>query len=182
MLRSSATQNCVLCGRIHHIRFPVLRRWISALLVEWLRQQTKNTAFGGGANPQVESRETPLHPEKLTVWCTFYGLRITLVAYFFKNDEGHNAKQSRRLYRAMINNSFFDFEFEQITMSRSCGEQKRRNMSHSSCQQLIWMKDCRLVTAYLRLDPGIGLHIFRDFNTARVYFCGPCKAFIILCG
>ncbi|GFX94026.1 uncharacterized protein TNCV_3413881 [Trichonephila clavipes] len=38
------------------------------------------------ANPQVYV-ETPLHPEKLTVWCTLWAGGI-IGPYFFKNDEG----------------------------------------------------------------------------------------------
>ncbi|GFV66093.1 transposable element Tc3 transposase [Trichonephila clavipes] len=45
--------------------------------------------------------ETPLHPEKLTVWC-FYGL----VESFFENDEGHNVTVNGDRYRAMITNFF----------------------------------------------------------------------------
>ncbi|GFV34372.1 uncharacterized protein TNCV_4023871 [Trichonephila clavipes] len=33
--------------------------------------------------------ETPLHPEKLTVWCALWAGGI-IGPYFFKNDEGHN--------------------------------------------------------------------------------------------
>ncbi|GFW97418.1 uncharacterized protein TNCV_4990951 [Trichonephila clavipes] len=40
------------------------------------------------ANPQVYG-ETPLHPEKLTVWCALWAGGI-IGPYFFKNDEGHN--------------------------------------------------------------------------------------------
>ncbi|GFU59496.1 acetoacetyl-CoA synthetase [Trichonephila clavipes] len=39
-------------------------------------------------NPQVYV-ETPLHPEKLTVWCVLWADGIN-GPYFFKNDEGHN--------------------------------------------------------------------------------------------
>ncbi|GFT86302.1 transposable element Tc3 transposase [Trichonephila clavipes] len=60
---------------------------ISALLVEWLRQQTKLPHLSE-ANPQVYV-ETPLHPEKLTVWCALWAGGI-IGPYFFKNDEGHN--------------------------------------------------------------------------------------------
>ncbi|GFV45691.1 uncharacterized protein TNCV_1969921 [Trichonephila clavipes] len=44
----------------------------------------QNCRIWSEVNPQVYV-ETPLHPEKLTVWCA-YGL----VESFFKNDEGHN--------------------------------------------------------------------------------------------
>ncbi|GFV01559.1 DUF4817 domain-containing protein [Trichonephila clavipes] len=44
----------------------------------------QNCRIWSEANPQVYV-ETPLHPEKLTVWCA-----LGLVESFFKNDEGHN--------------------------------------------------------------------------------------------
>ncbi|GFW15270.1 transposable element Tc1 transposase [Trichonephila clavipes] len=47
-----------------------------ALLVEWLRQQTKRP-HSSEANPQVYV-ETQLHPEKLTVWCALWAGRILL--------------------------------------------------------------------------------------------------------
>ncbi|GFV50897.1 uncharacterized protein TNCV_3921901 [Trichonephila clavipes] len=40
------------------------------------------------ANPQVYV-ETPLHPEKVTVWCTLWAGGM-IGPYFFKNDEGHS--------------------------------------------------------------------------------------------
>ncbi|GFU33842.1 hypothetical protein TNCV_1644681 [Trichonephila clavipes] len=46
------------------------------LLVEWLRQQTKLPHLEE-ANPQVYV-ETPLHPEKLTVWCALWAGGILL--------------------------------------------------------------------------------------------------------
>ncbi|GFX86802.1 hypothetical protein TNCV_3750751 [Trichonephila clavipes] len=49
---------------------------------------TNKTAAFGEANPQVYV-ETPLHPEKLTVWCALWAGGI-IGPYFFKNDEGHN--------------------------------------------------------------------------------------------
>ncbi|GFX74524.1 uncharacterized protein TNCV_3214111 [Trichonephila clavipes] len=56
------------------------------------------------ANPQVYV-ETPLHPEKLTVWCALWAGGIN-VPYFFKNDEGHNVTVNGDRYRAMITNFF----------------------------------------------------------------------------
>ncbi|GFU28504.1 uncharacterized protein TNCV_1410411 [Trichonephila clavipes] len=47
-----------------------------SLLVEWLRQQTKLLHLSE-ANPQVYV-ETPLHPEKLTVWCALWAGGILL--------------------------------------------------------------------------------------------------------
>ncbi|GFX09597.1 transposable element Tc3 transposase [Trichonephila clavipes] len=56
------------------------------------------------ANPQVYV-ETPLHPEKLTVWCALWAGGI-IGPYFFKNDEGHNVTVNGDRYRAMITNFF----------------------------------------------------------------------------
>ncbi|GFW64033.1 uncharacterized protein TNCV_707381 [Trichonephila clavipes] len=73
-----------------------------ALLVEWLRPQ--NCRIWSEANPQVYV-ETPLHPEKLTVWCALWAGGI-IGPYFFKNDEGHNVTVNGDRYRAMITNFF----------------------------------------------------------------------------
>ncbi|GFX66670.1 putative DD41D transposase [Trichonephila clavipes] len=75
----------------------------NALLVEWLRQQTKLPHLSE-ANPQVYV-ETPLHPEKLTVWCALWAGGI-IGPYFFKNDEDHNVTVNGDRYRAMITNFF----------------------------------------------------------------------------
>ncbi|GFX17824.1 uncharacterized protein TNCV_2292731 [Trichonephila clavipes] len=56
------------------------------------------------ANPQVYV-ETPLHPEKLTVWCVLWAGGI-IGPYFFKNDDGHNVTVNGDRYRAMITNFF----------------------------------------------------------------------------
>ncbi|GFW50374.1 uncharacterized protein TNCV_2886801 [Trichonephila clavipes] len=56
------------------------------------------------ANPQVYV-ETPLHPEKPTVWCALWAGGI-IGPYFFKNDEGHNVTVNGDRYRAMITNFF----------------------------------------------------------------------------
>ncbi|GFV37018.1 putative transposable element [Trichonephila clavipes] len=56
------------------------------------------------ANPQVYV-ETPLHPEKLTVWCALSAGGI-IGPYFFKNDEGHNVTVNGDRYRTMITNFF----------------------------------------------------------------------------
>ncbi|GFU98937.1 DUF4817 domain-containing protein [Trichonephila clavipes] len=48
----------------------------------------QNCHIWSEANPQVYV-ETPLHPEKLTVWCSLWAGGI-IGPYFFKNDEGHN--------------------------------------------------------------------------------------------
>ncbi|GFX60525.1 hypothetical protein TNCV_1182441 [Trichonephila clavipes] len=56
------------------------------------------------ANPQVYV-ETPLHPEKLTVWCALWAGGI-IGPYFFKNDEAHKVTVNGDRYRAMITNFF----------------------------------------------------------------------------
>ncbi|GFS89875.1 hypothetical protein TNCV_4839641 [Trichonephila clavipes] len=74
-----------------------------ALLVEWLVNK-QNCHIWSEANPQVYV-ETPLHPEKLTVWCALWAGGI-IGPYFFKNDEGHNVTVNGDRYRAMITNFF----------------------------------------------------------------------------
>ncbi|GFV47548.1 uncharacterized protein TNCV_2731471 [Trichonephila clavipes] len=57
----------------------------------------QNCRIRSEANPQVYV-ETPLHPEKLTVWCALWAGGILLQ----KNDEGHNVTVNGDRYRAMI--------------------------------------------------------------------------------
>ncbi|GFV92774.1 uncharacterized protein TNCV_1376241 [Trichonephila clavipes] len=64
----------------------------------------QNCRIWSEANPQVYV-ETPLHPEKLTVWCALWAGRI-IGPYFFKNDVGHNVTVNGDRYRAMITNFF----------------------------------------------------------------------------
>ncbi|GFV59491.1 DUF4817 domain-containing protein [Trichonephila clavipes] len=64
----------------------------------------QNCHIWSEANPQVYV-ETPLYPEKLTVWCVLWPGGIT-GPYFFKNDEGHNVTVNGDRYRAMISNFF----------------------------------------------------------------------------
>ncbi|GFW89659.1 uncharacterized protein TNCV_1025431 [Trichonephila clavipes] len=64
----------------------------------------ENCRIWSEANPQVYV-ETPLHPEKLTVWCALWAGEI-IGPYFFKNDEGHNVTVNGGRYRAMITNFF----------------------------------------------------------------------------
>ncbi|GFY17606.1 hypothetical protein TNCV_3519611 [Trichonephila clavipes] len=65
----------------------------------------QNGRIWSEANPQVYV-ETPLHPEKLTVWCALWAGGI-IGPYFFKNDEGHNVTVNGDRYRAMITNFSF---------------------------------------------------------------------------
>ncbi|GFX17194.1 histone-lysine N-methyltransferase SETMAR [Trichonephila clavipes] len=64
----------------------------------------QNCRIWSEANPQVYV-ETPLHPEKLTVWCALWAGGI-IGPYFFKNDEGHNVTVNGDRYRAMITHFF----------------------------------------------------------------------------
>ncbi|GFV69241.1 DUF4817 domain-containing protein [Trichonephila clavipes] len=63
-----------------------------------------NCRIWSETNPQVYV-ETPLHPEKLTVWCAPWAGGI-IGPYFFKNDEGYNVTVNGDRYRAMITNFF----------------------------------------------------------------------------
>ncbi|GFX20089.1 histone-lysine N-methyltransferase SETMAR [Trichonephila clavipes] len=64
----------------------------------------QNCRIWSEANPQVYV-ETPLHPEKLTVWCALWAGGI-IGPYFFKNNEGHNVTVNGDRHRAMITNFF----------------------------------------------------------------------------
>ncbi|GFT35831.1 transposase [Trichonephila clavipes] len=64
----------------------------------------QNCRIWSEVNPQVYV-ETPLHPEKLTVWCALWAGGI-IGPYFYKNDEGHNVTVNGDRYRAMITNFF----------------------------------------------------------------------------
>ncbi|GFS97115.1 hypothetical protein TNCV_184631 [Trichonephila clavipes] len=64
----------------------------------------QNCRIWSEANPQVYV-ETPLHPEKLTVWCALWAGGI-IGPYFIKNGEGHNVTVNGDWYRAMITNFF----------------------------------------------------------------------------
>ncbi|GFT88718.1 putative transposable element [Trichonephila clavipes] len=64
----------------------------------------QNCRIWSEANPQVYV-ETPLHQEKLTVWCALWAGGI-IGPYFYKNDEVHNVTVNGDRYRAMITNFF----------------------------------------------------------------------------
>lgn len=64
----------------------------------------QNCRIWSEGNPQVYV-ETPLHPEKLTVWCALWAGGI-IGPYFFKNDGGQNVTVNGDRYRAMITNFF----------------------------------------------------------------------------
>ncbi|GFW18700.1 DUF4817 domain-containing protein [Trichonephila clavipes] len=60
----------------------------------------QNCRIWSEANPQVYV-ETPLHPEKLTVWCALWAGGILL-----QKRQGHNVTVNGDRYRAMITNLF----------------------------------------------------------------------------
>ncbi|GFU79087.1 putative transposable element [Trichonephila clavipes] len=64
----------------------------------------QNCCIWSESNPQVYVK-TPVHPEKLTVWCALWAGGI-IGLYFFKNDEGHNVTVNGDRYRTMITNFF----------------------------------------------------------------------------
>ncbi|GFT67764.1 hypothetical protein TNCV_271571 [Trichonephila clavipes] len=70
----------------------------------WLNDYVnkQNCRIWSEANPQVYV-ETPLHPEKLTVWCALWAGGIIGL---LQNDEGHNVTVDGDRYRAMITNFF----------------------------------------------------------------------------
>ncbi|GFV79492.1 transposable element Tc3 transposase [Trichonephila clavipes] len=77
---------------------------LSRLSFDLLPVNKQNCRIWSEADPQVYV-ETPLHPEKLTVWCALWAGGI-IGPYFFKNDEGHNVTVNGDRYRAMITNFF----------------------------------------------------------------------------
>ncbi|GFU42480.1 uncharacterized protein TNCV_4556071 [Trichonephila clavipes] len=86
----------VLCGiRIaHYVHFrDEAHFWLFAYV------NKQNCHIWSETNPQVYV-ETPLHPEKLTVWCALWAGGI-IGQYFFKNYEGHNVTVNGDRYRAM---------------------------------------------------------------------------------
>ncbi|GFT96229.1 hypothetical protein TNCV_3906701 [Trichonephila clavipes] len=99
-------------------RDETLSHWCGVVLNGYVNKQ--NCRIWSEANPQVYV-ETPLHPEKLTVWSALWAGGI-IGPYFFKNDEGHNVTVNGDRYRAMIT-SFFIPELK-IMRSRSCGSNK----------------------------------------------------------
>lgn len=67
----------------------------------------KQNSIWSDDDPQVYV-ETPLHPEKRTVWCALWAGGI-IGPHFFKNDAGQNATVNSDCYRAM-NTDFFVYQ------------------------------------------------------------------------
>ncbi|GFW51290.1 protein FAM200A [Trichonephila clavipes] len=116
------------CNSLNSRLFSILCNEMSSTFVEWAQNEIavvpdfhkrilfsdeahfwlngyvnkQNCRIWSEVNPQVYV-ETPLHPEKLTVWCALWAGGI-IGPYFFKNDEGHNVTVNGDRYRAMITN------------------------------------------------------------------------------
>ncbi|GFW42734.1 putative DD41D transposase [Trichonephila clavipes] len=88
----------------------------------WLNSYVnkQNGRIWSEANPQVYV-ETPLHSEKLTVWCDLWAGGI-IGPYFFKNDEGRNFTVNGDRYRALITN-FFIPELNNHDVQELCFQQ-----------------------------------------------------------
>ncbi|GFX20795.1 uncharacterized protein TNCV_78521 [Trichonephila clavipes] len=99
MIIYSSTKRTRYKQAVQRAKNGCLEQFHNALLVEW-----QNCRIWSEANPQVYV-ETPLHPEKLIVWCALWAGGI-IGPYFFKNDEGHNVTVNGDRYRAMITNFF----------------------------------------------------------------------------
>ncbi|GFU41638.1 uncharacterized protein TNCV_2793211 [Trichonephila clavipes] len=97
----------------------------------------QNCRIWSEANPQVYV-ETPLHSEKLTVWCTLWAGGI-IGPYFFKNDEGHNITVNGDRYRAIITN-FFIPELNNHHVQELWFQQDGATC-HSACDTIHLLKD-----------------------------------------
>ncbi|GFT04120.1 uncharacterized protein TNCV_3346601 [Trichonephila clavipes] len=77
------------CSQEHSVNIPALPQSFELNEAHfWLNGYVnkQNCRIWSEANPQVYV-ETPLHPEKPTVWCALWSDGI-IGPYFFKNDEG----------------------------------------------------------------------------------------------
>jgi len=66
----------------------------------------QNCRIWSETNPQ-QTLQTPLHPEKCTVWCGFHVGGI-IGPYFFKNEAGARVTVNGDRYRTMINDFLFE--------------------------------------------------------------------------
>ncbi|GFW06577.1 uncharacterized protein TNCV_2189101 [Trichonephila clavipes] len=109
----------------------------------------QNCRIWSEANPQVYV-ETPLHPEKLTVWCALWAGGI-IGPYFFKNDEGHNVTVNGDRYRAMITN-FFIPELKNHDVQELWFQQDGATC-HTACATIDLLKDTFGERLILRFGP-----------------------------
>ncbi|GFV76837.1 transposable element Tc3 transposase [Trichonephila clavipes] len=97
----------------------------------------QNCRIWSEANPQVYV-ETPLHPEKLTVWCALWAGGI-IGPYFFKNHEGHNVTVNGDRYRAMTT-KFFIPELNNHDVQELWFQQDGATC-HTACATIDLLKD-----------------------------------------
>ncbi|GFU20931.1 uncharacterized protein TNCV_3005051 [Trichonephila clavipes] len=118
---------------MHDVNFPSdkVHIWLNGYV------NKQNCRIWSEANPQVYV-ETPLHPEKLTVWCALWAGGI-IGPYFFKNDEGHNVTVNGDRYRAMITN-FFIPELNNHDVQELVQEQDGTTC-HTACATIDLLKD-----------------------------------------
>ena len=77
----------------------------------------QNCRIWSEENPH-ETLETPLHPQKLTVWCALWAEGM-IGPDFFKNEAGHNVTVNGECFRAMIND-FFVPKLEDVDVDDIC--------------------------------------------------------------
>lgn len=65
----------------------------------------QNMRYWQGTNPHV-LHESPLHPEKITVWCGFHAGGV-IGPYFFVDDNDRHVTVNGQRYRAMIEDYFW---------------------------------------------------------------------------
>ncbi|GFX15489.1 transposable element Tc3 transposase [Trichonephila clavipes] len=123
----------------------------------WLNRYVnkQNCRIWSEANPQVYV-ETPLHPEKLTVWCALWTGGI-IGPYFFKNDKGHNIT---------------------VNGDRSCGSNKTAKTCHTARATIDLLKDMfgdRLIS---RFGPVNWLSRSCDLTPLDYFLWGYVKSLI----
>ncbi|GFU51118.1 transposase [Trichonephila clavipes] len=136
----------------------------------------QNCRIWSEANPQVHV-ETPLHPEKLTVWCALWAGGI-IGPYFCKNDEGHNVTVNGDRYRDMITN-FFIPELNNHDVQELWFQQDGATC-HTARATIDLLKDTFGDRLILRFGPVKWPPRSCDL-TPLDYFLGLCKV-IGLCG
>ncbi|KZC12688.1 hypothetical protein WN55_04156 [Dufourea novaeangliae] len=67
----------------------------------------QNCRIWSERNPQ-ETLQTPLYPEKSTVWCGLHAVVGIIGPYFFKNEAGGRVTVNGDCYRTMINDFLFE--------------------------------------------------------------------------
>ncbi|GFV03596.1 putative DD41D transposase [Trichonephila clavipes] len=134
----------------------------------------QNWRIWSEANPQVYV-ETPLHTEKLTVWCALWAGGI-IGPYFFKNDEGHNVTVNGDRYRAMIT-MFFIPELNNHDVQELWFQQDGAtcHTDRATIDLLKYTFGDRLIS---RFGPVNWPPRSCEFNTARLFFVSYVKSLV----